>query len=51
MTTAPTGDSTYRALQQQAKNTRRNTQELFDLYLLEGFLLRLAASPTTSLSF
>lgn len=45
MTTARTGDSTYRALQQQAKNTRRNTQELFDLYLLEGFLLRLAASP------
>ncbi|MFD6453099.1 nucleotidyl transferase AbiEii/AbiGii toxin family protein [Nocardia sp. NPDC060220] len=37
-------DATYRALQKQAKSSGRNTQELFDLYLLEGSLLRLAAS-------
>ncbi|WP_084655545.1 nucleotidyl transferase AbiEii/AbiGii toxin family protein [Nocardia altamirensis] len=44
MNDANTGDRTYRALQQKAKTTGRNTQELFDLYLLEGFLIRLAAS-------
>lgn len=34
----------YRELQARAKATGRNTQELLDLYTLEGFLARLAIS-------
>lgn len=44
MSDVNTGDQVYRALQQKAKATGGNTQALFDLYLLEGFLVRLAAS-------
>jgi hypothetical protein len=35
----------YRALQSQARNERRGTQELFEFYLLERFLHRLSISP------
>lgn len=35
----------YLDLQNLARRTRRNTQELLCLYALEGFLARLAASP------
>lgn len=41
---AGAGDRAYRELQARAKATSRNTQELLDLYTLEGFLARLAAS-------
>jgi Nucleotidyl transferase AbiEii toxin, Type IV TA system len=39
----PSGDA-YLDLQNQARRTRRQTQELLQLYVLEGFLARLAAS-------
>lgn len=39
----PAGDA-YLALQGQARRTRRSTQELLQLYVLEGFLDRLATS-------
>jgi hypothetical protein len=39
----PSGDA-YLDLQNQARRTRRPTQELLQLYVLEGFLARLAAS-------
>jgi hypothetical protein len=38
------GGRAYIDLQRRAKATRRNTQELIQLYILEGFLARLAAS-------
>ncbi|WP_427885780.1 nucleotidyl transferase AbiEii/AbiGii toxin family protein [Kribbella sp. GL6] len=40
----PAGDA-YLDLKNQAQRTRRTTQELLQLYVLEGFLARLAASP------
>lgn len=40
-----TGGRAYIDLQRRAKDTRRNTQELIQLYVLEGFLARLAESP------
>lgn len=39
------GGRAYLDLQRRAKDTRRNTQELIQLYILEGFLARLAESP------
>lgn len=39
----PSGDA-YLDLQNEARRSRRPTQELFQLYVLEGFLDRLAAS-------
>jgi Nucleotidyl transferase AbiEii toxin, Type IV TA system len=39
------GGRAYIDLQRRAKDTRRNTQELIQLYILEGFLARLAESP------
>jgi hypothetical protein len=42
-TGTPSGDA-YLDLQNQARRTRRQTQELLQLYGLEGFLARLAAS-------
>ena len=39
----PSGDA-YLDLQNEARRTRRQTQELLQLYVLEGFLARLAAS-------
>lgn len=39
----PSGDA-YLDLQDQARRTRRQTQELLQLYVLEGFLARLADS-------
>ncbi|MHB1433262.1 MAG: nucleotidyl transferase AbiEii/AbiGii toxin family protein [Streptosporangiaceae bacterium] len=39
----PSGDA-YLDLQNQARRSRRPTQELLQLYVLEGFLARLAAS-------
>ena len=39
------GGRAYIDLQRLAKSTRRNTQELIQLYILEGFLARLAESP------
>ncbi|MCH9730557.1 MAG: nucleotidyl transferase AbiEii/AbiGii toxin family protein [Actinomycetia bacterium] len=39
------GGRAYIDLQRRAKNTNRNTQELIQLYILEGFLARLAESP------
>jgi hypothetical protein len=39
------GGRTYIALQRMAKDTRRNAQELIQLYVLEGLLARLAESP------
>jgi len=41
----PAGDA-YLDLQLQARRSGRPTDELIQLYLLEGFLARLAASPT-----
>jgi hypothetical protein len=41
---APAGDA-YLDLQNQARRSRRPTDELHHLYALEGFLARLAASP------
>jgi hypothetical protein len=38
------GVRAFLALQKRAKATGRNTQELLDLYTLEGFLVRLAVS-------
>jgi hypothetical protein len=38
------GQRAYLELQKRAKATGRNTQELLDLYTLEGFLARLAVS-------
>lgn len=40
----PAGDA-YRDLQDQARRSGRPTRELLQLYVLEGFLARLAASP------
>src|SRR5690606_13214427 len=40
---SPAG-AAYLDLQNQARRTRRPTQELLQLYVLEGFLARLAAS-------
>jgi hypothetical protein len=40
----PAGDA-YLDLKNQAQRTGRTTQELLQLYVLEGFLARLAASP------
>lgn len=39
----PSGDA-YLDLQNQARRARRPTQELLQLYVLEGFLARLAVS-------
>jgi hypothetical protein len=39
------GGRAYLDLQRRAKSTSRNTQELIQLYILEGFLARLAQSP------
>jgi hypothetical protein len=39
----PSGDA-YLDLQNEARRTHRQTQELLQLYVLEGFLARLAAS-------
>lgn len=39
----PSGDA-YLDLQNQARHARRPTQELFQLYVLEGFLARLTIS-------
>jgi hypothetical protein len=39
------GGRAYLDLQRRAKATSRNTQELIQLYILEGFLARLANSP------
>jgi hypothetical protein len=44
----PSGDA-YLDLQNQARRTRRQTQELLQLYVLEGFLARLAASAMREL--
>lgn len=40
-----TGEQRYRDLQIQARNTERNTHELLTLYVLEGFISRVAESP------
>lgn len=40
-----TAEERYRELQAQARNTGRNTHELLTLYVLEGFLSRVAESP------
>lgn len=42
----PAGDA-YLDLKNQAQRTGRTTQELLQLYVLEGFLARLAASPVS----
>jgi hypothetical protein len=39
------GGRAYLDLQRKAKAARRNTQELIQLYVLEGFLARLSESP------
>lgn len=39
------GGRAFIELQRRAKNTNRNNQELIQLYILEGFLARLAQSP------
>jgi hypothetical protein len=39
------GGRAYIDLQRRAKDSRRNTQELLQLYVLEGFLARLSHSP------
>ncbi|MCH9733365.1 MAG: nucleotidyl transferase AbiEii/AbiGii toxin family protein [Actinomycetia bacterium] len=44
---ATAGGRAYLDLQRRAKDTNRNTQELIQLYILEGFLARLAASPAS----
>jgi hypothetical protein len=41
------GGRAYIDLQRRAKNSRRNTQELIQLYILEGFLARLSHSPVS----
>ena len=38
----------YIDLQRRAKDSRRNTQELLQLYILEGFLARLSNSPAST---
>jgi hypothetical protein len=43
-----TSGRVYLALQAKARHERRNTDELLQLYVLEGFLDRLAASPHAS---
>lgn len=43
----PSGDA-YLDLQNEARRTHRQTQELLQLYVLEGFLARLAAAPYVS---
>ena len=40
-----TAEQRYRELQALARNTGQNTQELLTLYVLEGFLSRVAESP------
>jgi len=40
-----TGEQKYRELQILARNTGRSTQDLLTLYVLEGFLSRVAGSP------
>ena len=40
-----TAEQRYRELQALARNTGQNTQELLTLYVLEGFLSRVAKSP------
>jgi hypothetical protein len=40
------GGRAYIDLQRRAKESRRNTQELLQLYILEGFLARLSHSPS-----
>lgn len=41
------GGRAYIDLQRRAKEGRRNTQELLQLYILEGFLARLSRSPSS----
>ncbi len=41
------GGRAYIDLQRRAKESRRNTQELLQLYILEGFLARLSHSPSS----
>lgn len=41
------GGRVYIDLQRRAKKSRRNTQELLQLYILEGFLVRLSQSPSS----
>lgn len=41
------GGRAYIDLQRHAKDSRRNTQELLQLYILEGFLARLSRSPSS----
>lgn len=41
------GGRAYIDLQRRAKDSRRNTQELLQLYILEGFLARLSHSPSS----
>ncbi|ODR10122.1 hypothetical protein BHQ21_03200 [Mycobacterium sherrisii] len=41
------GGRAYINLQRRAKESRRNTQELLQLYILEGFLARLSHSPSS----
>jgi len=43
-THATTDGHVYLSLQNQARQSRRNTQDLLRLYALEGFLARLATS-------
>lgn len=45
MTDPKPGEVAYRALQREARTTRRTTQELLELYALEGVLARLSRSP------
>ena len=47
-THATTDGHTYLRLQSLARDTRRNTQDLLRLYVLEGFLARLATSGHAS---
>ncbi|MGV0806699.1 nucleotidyl transferase AbiEii/AbiGii toxin family protein [Mycolicibacterium setense] len=42
------GGRAYIDLQRRAKESRRNTQELLQLYILEGFLARLSHSPSST---
>jgi hypothetical protein len=41
------GGRAYIDLQRRAKDSTRNTQELLQLYVLEGFLARLSRSPVS----
>jgi len=41
------GGRAYIDLQRRAKDSRRNTQELIQLYVLEGFLARLSHSSAS----